>query len=154
MNHKTFVIGLNPVTWAPIKYTSPKSKIRLAHIQPLNLVELDVFEKENREIGRVHEIRISYPYRELNFNVFKNCISVFLNEVLVKTLKESEANPELFSLAKQKKNKDDKPVTKTKKQAIFKPNNLKAKLLERIKAHKNIDHKENSNNNFKIRPGR
>ncbi len=77
--------------------TSPKSKIRLAHIQPLNLVELDVFEKENREIGRVHEIRISYPYRELNFNVFKNCISVFLNEVLVKTLKESEANPELFS---------------------------------------------------------
>jgi hypothetical protein len=51
--------------------------------------------------------------------------------------KTIKINPELFSLAKQKKNKDDKPAAKTKKQAIFKPNNLKAKLLERIKAHKN-----------------
>ncbi len=51
--------------------------------------------------------------------------------------KTIKINPELFSLAKQKKNKDDKPTAKTKKQAIFKPNNLKAKLLERIKAHKN-----------------
>ena len=51
--------------------------------------------------------------------------------------KTIKINPELFSLAKQKKNKDDKPAAKTKKQALFKPNNLKAKLLERIKAHKN-----------------
>jgi DNA repair protein RecO (recombination protein O) len=76
--------------------SSSKSKIRPAHIQPLNLVELDVIAKENRDIGRVQEIRIAYPYRELNFNVLKNCISVFLNEVLIKSIKESESNPELF----------------------------------------------------------
>ena len=51
--------------------------------------------------------------------------------------KTIKINPELFSLTKQKKTKPDASQAKTKKNTIFKPNNLKNKLLERIKAHKN-----------------
>ena len=51
--------------------------------------------------------------------------------------KTIKINPELFSLTKQKKTKPDATQAKTKKNTIFKPNNLKNKLLERIKAHKN-----------------
>ena len=52
--------------------------------------------------------------------------------------KTIKINPELFSLTKQKKTKPDASQTKTKKNTTtFKPNNLKNKLLERIKAHKN-----------------
>ena len=51
--------------------------------------------------------------------------------------KTIKINPELFSLTKQKKTKPDATQAKTKKNATFKPNNLKNKLLERIKAHKN-----------------
>ena len=51
--------------------------------------------------------------------------------------KTIKINPELFSLTKQKKTKPDASQAKTKKNATFKPNNLKNKLLERIKAHKN-----------------
>jgi hypothetical protein len=50
--------------------------------------------------------------------------------------KTIKINPELFSLTKQKKTKPDATQAKTKKN-IFKPNNIKNKLLERIKAHKN-----------------
>lgn len=51
--------------------------------------------------------------------------------------KTIKINPELFSLTKQKKTKPDTSQAKTKKNATFKPNNIKNKLLERIKAHKN-----------------
>lgn len=51
--------------------------------------------------------------------------------------KTIKINPELFSLTKQKKTKPDAGQAKTKKNTAFKPNNLKNKLLERIKAHKN-----------------
>lgn len=51
--------------------------------------------------------------------------------------KTIKINPELFSLTKQKKTKPDASQAKTKKNTTFKPNNLKNKLLERIKAHKN-----------------
>jgi hypothetical protein len=51
--------------------------------------------------------------------------------------KTIKINPELFSLTKQKKTKPDASQAKTKKNNAFKPNNLKNKLLERIKAHKN-----------------
>jgi len=51
--------------------------------------------------------------------------------------KTIKINPELFSLTKQKKTKPDATQAKTKKNTTFKPNNLKNKLLERIKAHKN-----------------
>ena len=51
--------------------------------------------------------------------------------------KTIKINPELFSLTKQKKTKQDAGEAKTKKNTTFKPNNIKNKLLERIKAHKN-----------------
>ena len=52
--------------------------------------------------------------------------------------KTIKINPELFSLTKQKKTKPDaSQQAKTKKNTAFKPNNIKNKLLERIKAHKN-----------------
>lgn len=80
--------------------TTSKSKIKPAHLQALNLVELDVMTKENQEIGRVSEIRVFHPYREINFNVMKNCISSFINEALLKSLRETEANPEMFEFVR------------------------------------------------------
>ena len=76
--------------------SSSKSKIKSAHLQPLNLIEIEVISKEKNEVQRVNEIRVARPYLELHSNILKNCIGGFLNELLIKTLKESEANEELF----------------------------------------------------------
>jgi DNA repair protein RecO (recombination protein O) len=76
--------------------SSSKSKIRPAHLQPLNQVELEIFMKEKNEVHRITEIRISYPYSDLSTNIYKNCIAVFLNEMLCKTLKEAGGNESLF----------------------------------------------------------
>ncbi len=84
---RTFIINFG---------TSSKSKIRLAHLQPLNQVEIEISAKEKKEVNRVTEIRIVAPYREINFHVLKNCIAGFINEALIKTLKETEADEQLF----------------------------------------------------------
>jgi DNA repair protein RecO (recombination protein O) len=76
--------------------TSSKSKIRLAHLQPLNQVELEIVAKEKNEVNRVTEIKVLFPYREINFHVLKNCIAGFINEALIKTLKEAEPDEEIY----------------------------------------------------------
>ena len=82
--------------------TSSKSKIRPAHLQPLNLVELEIISKEKNEVNGVSEIRIAKPYMEIHTQVIKSCVAGFINELLVKTLKESEANEEMFRFVFEK----------------------------------------------------
>lgn len=76
--------------------TSAKSKIRPAHLQPLNQVELEVIAKEKNEINRVTEMRLLHPYADLHANFFKSCIAAFINEMLYKSLRESEENESLY----------------------------------------------------------
>lgn len=66
--------------------------------------------------------------------------------------KTIKINPELFTLTKPKKNKQDEPKAKTKKNTGFKPNNLKNKLLERIKAHKNKEANLGGGSNTNAKP--
>lgn len=66
--------------------------------------------------------------------------------------KTIKINPELFTLTKSKKTKQDETKTKTKKNAGFKPNNLKNKLLERIKAHKNKEANLGTASNNNVNP--
>ncbi|MBC7862195.1 MAG: DNA repair protein RecO [Bacteroidia bacterium] len=93
---KIYTLHYGLQTYAINFGTTQKSKIKPAHLQPLNQVDLEIFFKEKNEVNRVTEIRILYPYTELNRNINKNCIAVFLNEVLLKSLRESGSNEILF----------------------------------------------------------
>ena len=76
---------------------SKKSAMRAALFQPLNLVETDLHHRANRQMQRISNIQISYPFQTVPFDPVKNSIALFIAEVLHKTLKEEESNPELFS---------------------------------------------------------
>ena len=78
---------------------SKKSKTGMGLFQPLNLVELVVYNKENVEINRISEIRSSHPYHSIPSNIKKSSIVIFLTEVLYKCLRTSEQDQdkELFS---------------------------------------------------------
>ncbi|MFN6039359.1 MAG: DNA repair protein RecO [Bacteroidota bacterium] len=77
--------------------TSSKSKIRPAHIQPMNILELETTSKENNEVKRINEIRLARPCIEIQTNILKSCIAGFINELLIKTLKETESSEEMFN---------------------------------------------------------
>ena len=62
--------------------SSSKSKIKLAHVLPLNQVDLEVSNREKNEVNRITEIRVNYLYTDLTQNIYKNCIASFINEII------------------------------------------------------------------------
>jgi DNA repair protein RecO (recombination protein O) len=78
-----------------------KSKIPAGLFQPLNLLELDIYYRQNREIQRIKEALCLFPCSNIPFHIHKNTIALFLAEVLYKSLHEEESNPSLFNFLYQ-----------------------------------------------------
>ena len=66
-------------------------------LQPAAILDLVMYHNDKKNLQRIKEFRWSYLYKDLFYNVVKNCIALFMVELLQKTLKEPEVNPELFS---------------------------------------------------------
>jgi len=64
--------------------------------QPLYALDLDVYEKKNREIQLIRECKIDFPYQSIPFDIQKSTQALFLSEFLFKTLREEENNPRMF----------------------------------------------------------
>lgn len=76
---------------------SKKSKTGIALFQPLTLLDLVVFYKDNKAIKRLNEVRCSVPFGNIPFEIKKSCLTIFISEVLVKALKEEVNDKELFA---------------------------------------------------------
>lgn len=77
-----------------------KSKNKTAILQPLFLVDIVCYHKENREIQRIKEIRNIPAYQNIPFDVVKSAQVFFIAEVLSKVLREQESSPPLFNFIK------------------------------------------------------
>jgi DNA repair protein RecO (recombination protein O) len=55
-----------------------------------------VYYKEERDLHRLSEVKISHPFQSLPFEVAKSSMALFITEMLTKSLKEETGNPELF----------------------------------------------------------
>jgi len=67
---------------------SKTSKNRIALYQPLTLLDLVVYHRENANINRIREVKCLYPYQTITTDIRKSAIAIFINEVLNKTVKE------------------------------------------------------------------
>ncbi len=75
---------------------SKNSTVRAAVFQPLYLLDLEIYYKSDREIHRIKNARIAFPYSNIPFDIRKSTQVLFLAEVLYKCLREEEPNIELF----------------------------------------------------------
>ena len=73
-----------------------RGKNKIALFQPLTLLDLVVYHDHKKELHRLSEIKCTAPLKSLPFEIRKSTISIFLNEVLSKTLKEQTENEALF----------------------------------------------------------
>jgi DNA repair protein RecO (recombination protein O) len=73
-----------------------KSQMRAALFQPLHLVEIEMHHRANRQMQRISNIRLLQAFHDIPVNPVKNSIALFITELLYKTLREEEGNPELF----------------------------------------------------------
>jgi len=72
------------------------SKIKAAHVIALNQIEFIEQIKKTRTIQLISDIHVSYIYQNLFSNPIKNTIAIFLNELLLKALREQHDNIELY----------------------------------------------------------
>jgi DNA repair protein RecO (recombination protein O) len=74
---------------------------KMALYQPLNLVDLVVYNRETQQLHRISEIRLAHPYQTIPYQVRKSTVCLLLTEVLAKTLTEAKAEPYLFDFLYQ-----------------------------------------------------
>lgn len=79
---------------------SKKSKNKAALFQPLALIDLVVSGNERTSLQRITEISLHQPYEEIPYNIIKSTIALFLNEILLKSLREQHPDEELYTFIK------------------------------------------------------
>jgi DNA repair protein RecO (recombination protein O) len=65
-------------------------------LQPLSLVEFEAAIRENVQIHRLKDLRISKPLPEIYFNPIKSTMVIFLDEILSKTIPDDYVNDKLY----------------------------------------------------------
>lgn len=76
---------------------SKKGKIKNNLLQPLTQLDLVVDYRDRNSLHTVRELSCSVPYKHLQEDIVKTSIALFLAEVLYKSVKEEEANEQLYS---------------------------------------------------------
>lgn len=74
----------------------PKAKIPINVLQPLHLLEMVVYHKQNTQIQRVSEASPAPLFKSIPYDVIKNTIVQFLNEVLYKSIRQQHVDEQLF----------------------------------------------------------
>lgn len=77
------------------------AKVSPALIQPMSLVEMVVYHHEEKDINRLKEIKPTYVYQQLHFEVTKGAVGLFITEVIQKSVKEITPNELLFDFLTQ-----------------------------------------------------
>jgi DNA repair protein RecO (recombination protein O) len=79
---------------------SGKAKTGRANLlRPVNLLDLVVYHRDEKNLQRLSDFRFAYLYRTLYSDPVKNAVALYLVELLHKTLNEPEPLPELFEFA-------------------------------------------------------
>lgn len=74
----------------------PRAKISRNMLQPLYLLDMVVYHKPAGTIDRISELKNVPQLRTIAYDVVKTSIVLFLNEVLYKSVKHTEADENLF----------------------------------------------------------
>jgi DNA repair protein RecO (recombination protein O) len=63
----------------------------------MSLLDMEIYFKPSRELQLLREFSFAYPLHDLNSNIRKSSVALFLGEVLSSVLREESPNEALFS---------------------------------------------------------
>lgn len=72
------------------------AKVGASLLQPMSQVQLVAYERADRDLHRIKEIRAAYHFQQLPFDVRKGTVGLFMVEVARKAIREEEQNLTLF----------------------------------------------------------
>jgi len=90
----TEIFGIQSYMVNGVRTSGKTSK---AHFfQPSSLLELQVYHNELKNLQRIKELKWSILYKNILSDVTKNAVALYMVEILQKSLKQPEANADLF----------------------------------------------------------
>ena len=81
--------------------TSKRSATKMSFLQPFSVVEITIDGKPNHTMQYVKECNAAAVFSSIPFNPVKSAVTLFLAEILYKTLKEQIADENLFDFLEQ-----------------------------------------------------
>ena len=87
-------LGLRSYMIKGVRTAKNKNKQNL--LQPLSLLEMEVYENPKKDIQQIKSLKPDYALCSIPFDFVKMSIVFFLNEVLHKSVRESDQNKSLF----------------------------------------------------------
>lgn len=96
VNIYTELFGVQSYIVNGVRTSSKKGSGKANMFQPGAVLDMVVYHNELKNLQRIKEFRWGFLYQHIFFNVMKNAVALFMVELLQKTLKQPEANPDLY----------------------------------------------------------
>lgn len=90
----TELFGIQTYIVNGVRSKSARSKIAL--YQPLTLLDMVVYYKENASIKRIKEIKCLHAYQNISGDIRKSSLAMFINEILNKAVRDESHAQEIF----------------------------------------------------------
>ncbi len=79
---------------------SSKSKVRSSLYHPMNILSIVAYDKDNDKLARIKEACYDTIYQKISLDVKRSAIAMLMIELSRNTIKEKEANTELYNFIK------------------------------------------------------
>lgn len=94
----TELFGIQSYIVKGVRQSTRKSGGKAGFFQPSAMLEMEVFHNELKQLQFIKEYRWAYLYERILSDVVRNTVAMYVIELLQHSLKQPEANPELFYL--------------------------------------------------------
>ncbi len=74
----------------------PKNYAALSQLHPLSIIDTELAGNPKGEMHNIKEYSAAYKLSEIRTNVQKSSIAIFISELIYRSIKEVEQNPDLF----------------------------------------------------------
>jgi len=94
----TELFGIQSYIVKGVRQSSKTSAGKASFFQPAAMLDMEVHHNELKQLQFIKEYQWAYLYEKVLFDVVRNTVAQFVIELLQHSLKQPEANPELFYL--------------------------------------------------------
>jgi DNA repair protein RecO (recombination protein O) len=97
----TELFGLQSYIVQGVRTVSKKGSGKANYFQPGSVLDLVVYHHELKNLQRIKEFKWSYLYHTVFSNVVKNCVLLYMVELLQKCIKQPETNSDLYQFIEE-----------------------------------------------------
>ncbi|HTR30014.1 MAG TPA: DNA repair protein RecO [Puia sp.] len=93
----TGLFGIQSYLINGVRTSTKKGPGKASLFQPAAILDLLVYHNELKNLQRIREFTWAILYKNIFSDIFKNAVAMYMVELLIKSLKQPEANPDLFN---------------------------------------------------------